>query len=242
MYDNHGKNRSDEDVTRRMFSIEKQVIALVYYVTNYLGKDDLKSGSQSTAVSCVDQKKQDQWKQALGKGAAKELKERAKDDADIEDCRRASRLTQKCVNSIFAGREVPSNLIMMYLQGFDDYFCSHKMVDLVFGPMVDYLGGKPTDKPASSRKPTDKPICSVSTDDQSLFGTLGISDQGQLCVLGDLRNYIDRPYELEAVPAKNFMEYYSLDGATRMSSSCMALRPTHPRFKTMVVRPRDNPL
>jgi hypothetical protein len=47
---------------------------------------------------------------------------------------------------------------------------------------------------------------------------------------------------LEVVPAKNFKEYYSMDGANRMSTSCMALRPTHPKFKTMVVRPRDHPL
>jgi hypothetical protein len=53
---------------------------------------------------------------------------------------------------------------MMYLQGFDDFFCSHKMVDHVFGPMVDYLGGKPVDNPASSRKPKVQPTTNTSGD------------------------------------------------------------------------------
>jgi hypothetical protein len=137
------------------FSIEKQVVAVVYYITNYVAKDDM------TEKHCNEMMRLAFQKECKFRAAQREHQANFPDappgapaDAAAEERQRGSerrldrykllaRTSQRCVNKLVASREVPASMLLTHLQGWGDHYVLHTMKPLITGPFVNFLGGKP---------------------------------------------------------------------------------------------------
>ena len=95
--------------------------AIIYYITNYITKSQLKTHVAYAALEL----------------AAKKLEEYNPDDDDITV--RAKKLLQKCAYSIISHQELSSQQVASYLMDYEDHFTSHEYQNLYWPSFENHI-------------------------------------------------------------------------------------------------------
>lgn len=115
--------------------------AIIYYITNYITKSQLKTHVAYAALEL----------------ATKKLGEYNPDDDDITV--RAKKLLQKCAYSIISHQELSAQQVASYLMDYEDHFTSHKYRNLYWPSFENHIN---REQPSPECYPTDEKINKIT--------------------------------------------------------------------------------
>ena len=239
VYDEDENESRDGTKKKDRFPIEDQVVAVIYYITNYISKDDLKAKHKFEMTRLAIEK---------------EKQSRAQEESDEtvplhNPIQLAARTAQRCVNKLAAGREMPATMLTNFLMDWGDHFFSESVAPLCTTSVMNFLGGKPSSKQSlnpSSRAGGVSGEQYDGPDDcpSAVSGSVGLDDSGNFCATGDLIDYVYRPQFLGPMPYLRFFERYGVRRSCprdRWPSTAMEFLPDHPNHNTSYVYRRNKP-
>ena len=166
--------------------------AMIYYITDYITKSQLKSHVAYAALQAAVKKCEDM------------------DDSDGDFTVRSKRLLQKCAYALVSHQELSAQQVASYLMDYEDHFTSHKFNCLYWASFERFIERQDTEK-LYERTVTETRDGDVNGGNADMNAGVGETDETNLA------NVVERPSETSADEEEDEEVSIRVDGSGNIS-------------------------